>query len=59
MIEAFINTLEFFPRGLVYVGLGLVILLLAKLANDLMTRHRIDEEIIGKSNTAIAVGLSG
>ena len=41
MIEAFINTLEFFPRGLVYVGLGLVILLLAKLANDLMTRHSI------------------
>lgn len=59
MIEAFINTLEFFPRGLVYVGLGLVLLLLAKLANDLMTRHSIDEEIVGKKNTAIALGLSG
>ena len=59
MIEAFINTLEFFPRGLVYVGLGLVILLLAKVSNDLMTPHRIDEEIVGKSNTAIALSLSG
>ena len=59
MIEAFINTLEFFPRGLVYVGLGLVLLLLAKIANDLMTRHSIDEEIVGKGNMAIALGLSG
>ena len=59
MIEAFINTLEFFPRGLVYVGLGLVVLVLAKFAKDLVTRYRIDQEVVQKSNLAVAVGLSG
>ena len=59
MIEAFINTLEFFPRGLVYVALGLVVLVLAKFSKDLITRYRIDQEVIQKGNLAIAVGLSG
>ena len=59
MIEAFINTLEFFPRGLVYVALGLLVLVLAKFSKDLVTRYRIDQEVIQKSNLAAAVGLSG
>ena len=59
MIEGFINTLEFFPRGLVYVGLGLVILVLAKFSRDLVTRYRLDQEVVEKSNLAVAVGLSG
>ena len=59
MIEAFINTLEFFPRGLVYVALGLVVLVLAKFSKDLVTRYRIDQEVVQKGNLAIAVGLSG
>ena len=59
MIEAFINTLEFFPRGLVYVALGLLVLVLAKFSKDLMTRYRIDQEIVQKRNLAAAVGLSG
>ena len=58
-INGFINTLEFFPRGLVYVGLGLVILVLAKLARDLMTPYRTDQEIVEKNNLAISLGLSG
>ncbi len=59
MIEGFINTLEFFPRGLVYVGLGLVILVLAKFSKDLVTRYRLDQEVVQRSNLAVAVGLSG
>ena len=59
MIEAFLNTLEFFPRGLVYVALGLLILVLAKLSKDLVTRYRIDQEVVQKGNLAVAVGLSG
>ncbi len=59
MIEAFINTLEFFPRGLVYVALGLVVLVLAKFSKDLMTRYRLDQEIVQNGNLAAAVGLSG
>ena len=30
MIDAFIDTLEIIPRGLVFVGLGLVVLVIAK-----------------------------
>jgi len=59
MIEAFINTLEFFPRGLVYVALGLVVLVIAKFSKDLVTHYRIDQEVVEKGNLAIAVGLSG
>ena len=59
MIESFVNTLEFFPRGLVYVALGLLVLVLAKFARDLMTRYRIDREIVQNRNLAAAVGLSG
>ena len=59
MLEAFIDTLTFFPRGLVYVVLGLVVLVLAKLARDLVTRHEIDEEIVEKGNLAVALRLCG
>lgn len=58
-MEAFINTLGFFPRGLVYVVLGLVILLIAKFVKDLMTSYKIDEQVVQKNNTAIALTLSG
>ena len=59
MIDAFIDTLEIIPRGLVFVGLGLVVLVIAKLVRDLITPYKIDEEIIGKNNLAVAVRLSG
>ena len=60
MIDAFIDTLQSFPRGLVFVAEGLIILALAKFAKDLVTRHyRVDEEITTKSNLAVALRLSG
>ena len=59
MIDAFIDTLETFPRGLVLVGLGIIILVLAKLARDLVTPYRIDEEVTQKNNLAVALRLSG
>ena len=59
MIDAFIDTLEIIPRGLVFVGLGLVILLIAKLARDIITPYKIDEEIVNKNNLAVAVRLCG
>ena len=37
MIGAFIDTLEIIPRGLAFVGLGLIVLVIAKLARDLIT----------------------
>jgi len=59
MIDAFIDTLEVIPRGLVFVGLGLVVLVIAKLARDIITPYKIDQEIIDKNNLAIAIRLSG
>ena len=50
MIDAFIDTLETFPRGLVFVGLGLIILVIAKLARDVITPYRIDDEVAKKKN---------
>ena len=59
MIDAFIDTLETFPRGLVFVGLGLIILVIAKLARDIITPYRIDDEVTKTNNLAVAVRLSG
>ena len=60
MIDAFIDALQSFPRGLVFVAEGLIILALAKFARDLVTRHyRVDEEVATKANLAVALRLSG
>ena len=60
MIDAFLDTLQAFPRGLVFVAEGLIILALAKFAKDAVTRHyRVDEEIATKGNLAVALRLCG
>ena len=60
MIDAFIDALQSFPRGLVFVAEALIILALAKFTRDLVTRHyQVDEEITTKSNLAVALRLSG
>ena len=60
MIESFIDTLQAFPRGLVFVAEGLIVLVLAKLVRDAVTRHyRVDEEVVDKANLAVALRLSG
>ena len=60
MIDAFIDALQSFPRGLVFVAEGLIILAIAKFARDAVTRnYRVDEEITTKGNLAVALRLSG
>ena len=59
MIDAFISTLETFPRGLVYVALGLGILVIAKVVRDILTSYRIDEQVVQRNNIAVALRLSG
>ena len=59
MYDAFIDTLETIPRGLVYVALGLAILTLAKLARDIVTPYRIDEQVTKSRNLAVSLRLSG
>ncbi len=60
MIDAFIDSLQAFPRGLVFVAEGLIVLALAKFARDVVTRnYRVDEEVVEKANLAVALRLSG
>ena len=59
MTETLITTLNFFPKGLVYVALGVIVLALAKLARDAVTRHGIDAEVVEQRNLAVALRLSG
>ena len=59
MLEALNDSLVFFPRGLIYVALGVVVMVLAKFARDLTTRHRLDEEVVQKKNLSEALRISG
>ena len=59
MIDAFIDTLEFFPRGLAYVGLGVVVLLLAKLVQDFLTPYKINRQLSEKDNVALGLSITG
>lgn len=59
MIESFIDSLQAFPGGLVFVAEGLIVLALAKFARDAVTRHSINEEVVEKANLAVALRLSG
>ena len=57
MVAAFTDTLELFPRGLVYVGIGLVILGIGKLVQDFLTPYRINDQLSEKNNAALAVSV--
>ena len=60
MIDAFIDSLQAFPRGLVFVAEALIILALAKFAKDAVNRHyQVNEEITAKGNLAVALRLIG
>ena len=59
MGDAFIDTLELFPRGLIYVGMGVVILLLAKLVQDFLTPYHINDQLRTKDNVALALSITG
>ena len=59
MSDAFVDTLEFFPRGMVYVGVGIIVLVLAKLVRDLLTSYSIVEEITKKNNPALGLSITG
>ena len=59
MGDAFVNTLELFPRGLVYVGMGIVVLALAKLVQDLLTPYKINDQLSHRDNHALALSIAG
>ncbi len=59
MYDSFIDTLEFFPRGLVYVALGIVVLIVAKLVLDLVTPYKINRQLAEKNNSALGLSITG
>ena len=59
MVDGFIDTLQLFPRGLVYVAMGVVILVLAKIVQDIVTPYRINDQLRTRDNIALAVSITG
>jgi uncharacterized membrane protein YjfL (UPF0719 family) len=59
MLDTFYETLEFFPRGLVYVVLGIVVLYLAKWILDFVTPYHVAEQLGKKTNTALGLSITG
>ena len=59
MVDAFIDTLELFPRGLVYAGMGVVVLLIGKLVQDLLTPYKINHQLRTKDNVALGLSITG
>ena len=59
MAEIFMDVLEQFPRGLVYVALGVIVMAIARVAQDLTTPYKIQEQLNHKDNVALALSISG
>jgi uncharacterized membrane protein YjfL (UPF0719 family) len=58
-LDALVDTLEFFPKGLIYVAVGLAVLFLAKVVQDLITRYSINQQVTGENNAALGLSLAG
>ena len=59
MLDALIDTLQLFPRGLVYVGLAIIILGIARIVQGVATPYSIREQLNTKNNVALALAVSG
>jgi len=59
MIDAFNDVLKTFPTGLVYVGMGIVLLAFARLLQDVVTPYKIQEQLRTHDNVALALSIAG
>ena len=59
MAEIFVDVLEQLPRGMVYVALGIVVIFIARVAQDLTTPYKMQEQLNQKDNVALALSISG
>lgn len=59
MDTAIVDILQTIPRGLVYVVMGVVVIAIARLAQDLVTPYHIQEQLDRKDNVALAASISG
>jgi uncharacterized membrane protein YjfL (UPF0719 family) len=59
MDDAFIDVLELFPRGLVYVVMGVALLAIGRLAQDVVTPYKIQVQLRDHDNVALALSITG
>ena len=59
MIDAVIEVLKTFPIGLVYVGMGILLLAFARLVQDFVTPYKIQEQLRTHDNVALALSIAG
>ncbi|MCL0028675.1 DUF350 domain-containing protein [Dehalococcoidia bacterium] len=59
MIDAFVDVVEQFPRGLIYVVMGVVLLAFARMVQDAVTPYKIQEHLRDKDNMALALSITG
>ena len=59
MIDAFVDVVEQFPRGLIYVVMGVALLAIGRLAQDVVTPYKIQEQLRDKDNVALALSITG
>ena len=59
VVDTLLETLQFFPRGLAYVALGVVVLYLAKCILDFATPYHVSDQLSRKSNAALGLSISG
>ena len=59
MIDALLNNLELFPKGITFIVLSIIILLIAKVIQDVLTPFRIGEQLNQKNNAALGLSISG
>ncbi len=59
MADAFVDVLEQIPRGLVYVGMGIVLLVFAKFVQDFITPYKIQVQLRTHDNVALALSITG
>ena len=53
------RTLENLPRDLAYIGLALLLLVVARFIKDLMTPYRMREEMTARDNPALGMSVAG
>jgi len=59
MLDALIDTLELFPRGLVYVGLAIIVIGIARVVQGIFTPYSVTDQLNTKSNLALAIAVTG
>ncbi|MHC4943104.1 MAG: DUF350 domain-containing protein [Planctomycetota bacterium] len=59
MKEYLLDTLTDLPAGAGFVVLGLIVLVLAKIAKDFMTPFKLDQELTARDNPALGLSVTG